>query len=648
MVGKSIDSVSGNYNNIAISGSVAVHGYKHLPPPYQLPPLDTFFVGREEEVACLLEQLYPGTIITICGPGGIGKSALAAQVVRMLEASRFPDGILFHSFYHQPSTNIAFQAIAETFQIEEKKNLESDVRQALAGKQALLILDGAEEADDLQAVLKIHGSCGVLITSRRKSDAVAARIDLAPLSAAAAVNLLRAWSGDEEKETIVQRICTILGYHPNAIRVVGRYLGTTGESAAEYLRWLEEEPLKELSCGKHQSENVTLLLRGSVAQVSADARRVMGSVGALALMPVAHDTVVALFDDDERRSCNAINELVNYGLLESQDNRWLESHPLVHTYARNELTLSCKSLKRLATYYINFCETQSKAGIDGYARIDQERAHCLRLIEICLDRRLWQEVKGLGGTMWEYLDRQGYWTEQLTAVEMRLTAAQHTRDRNDECWCLNSLGYTCQRRGDNEQALVWYEQTLPIRRELGDRRGEGVTLNNMAAIYDDQGKHELALDTYQQSLSIQQEISDREGEGTTLNNIGELYRIQGDYEQAMMFYEQSLSIRREVDDKTGEGTNLNNIALIYDTQGKPSKAVEYYKQALVIARELGDRAGEAANCWNLGFTCEKMDDLAQAEEYMSQAVEIAEAIDYPSLEEWREELTWVQAKRQGK
>ncbi|MCI5150716.1 MAG: tetratricopeptide repeat protein [Candidatus Electrothrix sp. MAN1_4] len=398
-----------------------------------------------------------------------------------------------------------------------------------------------------------------------------------------------------------------------------------------------------------------MLLRRSVAQVSDDARLALSLAGTLAFAPITRDTVAAILKGDENRARDALNELVNYGLnqlvdyslLEKREERWQVSHALIHTYARTELTLSKESLERLTAYYIDFCKIQGKAGLKGYARLDEERAHCLRLIEICLDRGLWQEVKGLGGAMWEYLDRQGYWSEQLTAVDMRLTAAQHASDRNDECWCLNSFGYTCQRRGDNEQALAWYEQTLPIRCELGDRRGEGVTLNNMAAIYDDQGKHELALDTYQQSLSIQQEIGDREGEGTTLNNIGELYRIQGDYEQAMLFFEQSLSIRREVDDRTGEGTNLNNIALIYDIQGKPSKAIEYYEQALIIAQELGDRAGEAVNCWNLGFTYEEVDDLAQAEEYISQAVQIAEQIGHPYLEQFRDGLARVRAARQG-
>ncbi|MCI5179824.1 MAG: tetratricopeptide repeat protein, partial [Candidatus Electrothrix sp. AW3_4] len=417
----------------------------------------------------------------------------------------------------------------------------------------------------------------------------------------------------------------------------------TGESAADYLRWLEKEPLKELGDGEHQEENAALLLRRSMAQVSEDARLVLGIAGCLAFAPMSGSPAAAVLVGDERRVRKALGELVNYGLLEKAGERWQVSHALVHTYAREELALSTDALKRLAGWYIVFCGTASKEGVQGYTRLDAERTHCLRLIESCLDGGLWEDVQRLVEVMLEYFDRQGYWMELLTAVGMHLVAAQHAGDRKGEQWSLNSLGYICWKRGELEQALVWYNQSLPICRELGDLQGKGIILNNMALIYNQQSKYKLALDQYQQSLSIKREIGDRKGEGTTLNNIGELYRVQGDYEQALQYYKQSLPIHKEVGNKLLEGATLNNIATIYTTQYKRTKAVEYHKQALIIHCELGDRVGEVGVHWNIALAYEDLGDLVEAEEHFSLAVQIAKQINHPLLEKLSNRLALVQA-----
>ncbi|MCI5220505.1 MAG: hypothetical protein D3914_15255, partial [Candidatus Electrothrix sp. LOE2] len=78
-----------------------VYVYQNQPAqpviPRQFPPLDDCFLGRDKELADLLEHIQPGKVAAVCGPGGMGKSALAAQAVNRLEKNRFPDGIVFHS-----------------------------------------------------------------------------------------------------------------------------------------------------------------------------------------------------------------------------------------------------------------------------------------------------------------------------------------------------------------------------------------------------------------------------------------------------------------------------------------------------------------------------------------------------------------------
>jgi len=184
--------VTGNGNIIAGSGDVNAEVHHHhyaeqRPAPdvsaslSLLPAEDDIFLHRETELAWLDEHLHPGTMVAVCAPGGMGKSALAARAVRRLDAARFPDNIIFHTFYHQPATAQAVQTLAHALGIKGEADPEQQVALALRSKQALLILDGAEEAADLRAVLVLRGSCGVLITSRKKTDAGPLRLDLQPL-----------------------------------------------------------------------------------------------------------------------------------------------------------------------------------------------------------------------------------------------------------------------------------------------------------------------------------------------------------------------------------------------------------------------------------------------------------------------------------
>ncbi len=651
--------VTGNRNIVSGGGNIHVeeqHNYYHNRTPegipLQRPKQAEYLVGREELLAEVLALLQPGKVVTLCGPGGIGKTALASRIVWELSPkgqppTLFPDGLLFYSFYNHKGVGMAFEYLVRSYSDDAQDTSPEAVWRLLTNKQALIVLDGAEEADDLPAVLRCCGGCGVLITSRKRSDAPAGLVEVKRLDELPAVEAFRLYSGTTANKDTVKAICEQLGGWPLALRIAGQYLRNTGESATDYLRWLEKEPFKELGEGKHQEENAALLLRRSMEQVSDDARLTLRVAGALAFAPIAREPVAAILDGDERHARKALNELVLYGLLERKGQRWQVSHALIQTFARSQQPLSRDRLERLAAYYIAFCRTQSAAGLPGYALLDEERVHCLRLIESCLDRGLWQEVKGLVRAIDIYLERQGHWTEELAALEMRLTAARKAEDRRDEARCLNNLGYTCEKRGEPDKALAWYEQCLPIWRELGKRKDEGATLNNMAVIYRQQGRYEQALEQYQHSLSIMREIGDREVEGATLNNIAAVHYNQGDYEQAVQYLEQCLPIWQELGYKIGEGTTLNNIAAIYRAQGKPAKAVEYHEQSLAISCELGDRAVEAVTSWNIGLTYEDMGDLARAVEYIALAVEIAEQIGHPSLEEWRAGLEQVRAKRQG-
>ena len=140
-------------------------------PPLHRPRRAEYFQDRAREQAWLLAHLHSGRIVTICGPGGMGKTALVVEVLWMLAPgdsppADFPDGIVFHSFYGQPEAAVALEQLARTFGEDPLPTPRQAAQRALSSKTCLLVLDGAEEAQDLEQVLGVSGSCAVLVTSR--------------------------------------------------------------------------------------------------------------------------------------------------------------------------------------------------------------------------------------------------------------------------------------------------------------------------------------------------------------------------------------------------------------------------------------------------------------------------------------------------
>ncbi|MDD4653214.1 MAG: NB-ARC domain-containing protein [Methanothrix sp.] len=319
-------NITGPQTNIAgdVQGDFIYNEATKIRLPFYRPRKVEHFIGREDDMTSLMHDLQPGKAVTICGPGGMGKTALATEAIWRIAPENklpelFPDGIIFYTFYHRPEADLALETVARAYEVDPRPSPLEAAQKALSGRRALIVLDGAEACDDLRAVLSVTSSCGVLITTRSHSDAPADFKDLSPLPAKEAVQLLQAWGGRMASDTVVcQSICSLLGGLPLAIFLAGSYMSRRSQFAGEYLVWLEKTPLAALDLGKRQHESIPLLMEHSLAQVSDKARECLGVAGILALRPFDLEIIFIALQISKAEANQSLGELVDFGFLASR------------------------------------------------------------------------------------------------------------------------------------------------------------------------------------------------------------------------------------------------------------------------------------------------------------------------------------------
>jgi tetratricopeptide (TPR) repeat protein len=524
------------------------------PVPLQRPRPAEHFTGRAAELDKLMADLQPGKVVTLCGPGGMGKSSLAAEAVRLLAPShdppdRFPDGIILHQFYQQPQAAQAFETIARAYGVDPRPSPQETARQALANRRALLILDGTEAAtaENLDSVLGVAGGCGVLITTRRHSDAPGDYADITPLPDAESLALLRALAGPyAADEGVANAVIHLLGGLPLALYLAGRYLSRRKQDAGVYLHWLRTEGLAAVAYDKRPRKSVPLQIALSLDQVSDAARAAFGITGVLALAPFDADLVAAGLEIEPAVFHRALGDLVEYGLLLRPDAHYQVTHALAHTYARAHAAPPAATIGRLALFYAALAQSASEQGLAGFAFLDRQRAHLVAVQAAALAAQQWDAVRQIVRGANDYLNLKGYWTERRSMLQAGLDAARAAVDRYDEGAFSGELGNAYAALGETRRAIELYEQQLVITREIGDRRGEGAALGNLGLAYAALGETRRAIELYEQQLVITREIGDRRGEAFACWNLGLAYEKEGDLARAVANMQVCVDYEQEI------------------------------------------------------------------------------------------------------
>jgi predicted ATPase/DNA-binding CsgD family transcriptional regulator len=219
-------------------------------PVAGLPPTRTSFIGRDREQVAVLAALADNQVVTLIGPGGVGKTRLAARAAESA-AAQYPLGAYFVDLVPVREGFVA-QAVAALLGVTERpgRSLDAALHEHLARGPALLVLDNCEHLLEVVAVFieKLMADCAaltVLATSRERLAIPGERtVSVPPLSLAAdgaaagaaaseaaALFIDRARASDPEFSAAcapVTELCTRLDGMPLAIELAAARSASLG------------------------------------------------------------------------------------------------------------------------------------------------------------------------------------------------------------------------------------------------------------------------------------------------------------------------------------------------------------------------------------------------------------------------------------
>lgn len=223
--------------------------------------------------------------------------------------------------------------------------------------------------------------------------------------------------------------------------------------------------------------------------------------------------------------------------------------------------------------------------------------------------------------------------QAVIKYEESLPLWQAIGEQVKEAETLSNLGFLNHNYlGETFKARDYHERELPLRRALGDQAAAAVALNNLGQIYFSLGEMQKALDAYGQSLTLRRATGDRHGEAIVLDHLGQVYSQMGQAQQALEQQQQALAIFRALGERRHEGVALANISHSLLNVGEMSGALDYAAQALALVRVSKDQLQEALYLGNIGAIHSHLGQPQQSLEYYQQALALYRRLGNSRLE----------------
>ena len=606
--------------------------------PTQLTP----FLGRAEEGVAVRRRLCHAQVrlLTLTGPGGIGKTRLALQVAAQL-LDHFADGVWFADLSPLRDPALVAATIAAALGVKEVRGrpVVESLKAYLREKQILLVLDNFEQVlpaaplvDDL-----LHAAPGlqILVTSRvmlriySEHDFLVPSLDMPDLTHPAGLDRLlhcdavrlfvdraQAVKHDfrvsDENVRAVAEICHHLDGLPLAIELAASRIRVLPPQAM--LARLSSR-LKLLTGGARTLPARQQTLRDTLAwsyDLLDPAERMLfrwlavftGGWTLEAAEAVCNaadglpfdilDGLQSLIDKSLLLEAAGIAGEPRYGMLET-----------IREYALDRLQASGEMAAlqgRHAAYYLAFAETAAPEvlGPHQVAWLDRLEVDHNNLRAALAwsraERERWEVEVRLAIALWEFWGRRGYMSEGRRWLEGALAQMEGRAAEPRACAlraeALYGAATLAMLQFDSTTPLPLLEESLALFRALGNTWGVASALRNIgvtAAVLE--GDHGRGIALLEESLALFHTLGDRWGMAWTLSFLGWAFHAQDNYARAAPLLEESLAHFREAGDLHGIANALGNLGTLTAKQGDFNQAAACLRESLGLHQAIGSKVG---------------------------------------------------------
>ncbi|HEX3353824.1 MAG TPA: tetratricopeptide repeat protein [Terriglobales bacterium] len=644
--------------------------------PTNLPVQRTGFVGREREVDAAKDLLLRPEVrlLTITGPGGIGKTRLAVEVASGL-VECFPGGIHFIPLSSLSDPGLIASAIVQTLGIREAGGqspleiLRESLRDSLRAPM-LLVLDNFEHlmegAATVADLLVMGPNVKILVTSRAALHVYGEHeFPVAPLALpdsrsmpapdvlsqcpAVALFVQRAVAAkpdfelNRENAPAVAEICARLDGLPLAIELAAARVKVL--SPASLLARLANR-LQLLTGGARDLPQRQQTLRGamdwSYDLLSADEqmlfRRLAVFVGGCNLEGV--EAVCDARDDLNLDLLDGMASMVDKSLVKQIESATGESRfvmlETIREYALEKLEASGeKALTKRAhaAYCLVLAEEDAKGqsgeqAVSGLERLTMEHENFRAALEWLTENGDADWGLRLGTALFRFWEVREYLAEGRDSLGKVLKLAGAAAPTKARARALFSAGVFAVEQGDFVSADALIGESRDIARQLGDTHGVAVSLNAMAVNARDQGDIVQANSLFEESLAVWRKLGDQMAVARSLSNLASVVKLQGEYDRARALYAECLSIFKDLGDKTGVAWSINYQGDVARDQCDSQSARTLYEQSLAMFRELGDRWGVAGTLADLGTLAREEGNYPEANACYRESIRMFQEMDH--------------------